>query len=340
MASAPVKREDLPELRFDSQRLEVVRGSLDRLGWFSEPHGLFAHERYQNSSGSLNEVCRGMALGIPISAEDFTIVLEPQEVVAWEEIGLVMREGSTVNPCFALGCIGGVGCVTDLRSVSSVVNDNKLSLADEPMIVMPFYGETRLFAEHEDIPRNRVESALDLCTGSGIHALLAAKHSLRATGTDLNRRALRLARFNAALNRCENVDFRHGSIWDAVEGERFDLITANPPYQPDPTNPAHTNWWGAGARGDVIWKEILRRSSEFLKPGGSLHMVMHVISWFDEPFEEACESSVRGQDIELELTIESSEEPEAFMNRYGISGVESAEYGILTAKKSQSGAEL
>ena len=49
--------------------------------------------------------------------------------------------------------------------------------------------------------RRPVEAALDLGTGSGVQAFLAARHSERVVGVDLNPRALRVARLNAAAER-------------------------------------------------------------------------------------------------------------------------------------------
>ena len=47
----------------------------------------------------------------------------------------------------------------------------------------------------------------------------------RVVGTDISRRALAFARFNAALNarRCA-LELRHGSMLEPVAGERFDLV--------------------------------------------------------------------------------------------------------------------
>ena len=53
-------------------------------------------------------------------------------------------------------------------------------------------GATRILAALT--VRRQVGAALDLGTGSGVHALLAARHAERVVGVDLNRRALRLAR--------------------------------------------------------------------------------------------------------------------------------------------------
>ncbi len=85
--------------------------------------------------------------------------------------------------------------------------------------------------------RSQVEKALDLGTGGGIQALLVANHSSKVVAVDINPRALYFAELNAGLNRVENIELRLGSWFEPVKGERFDLITANPPYviSPDST---------------------------------------------------------------------------------------------------------
>ncbi|MBT9589130.1 methyltransferase, partial [bacterium] len=84
-------------------------------------------------------------------------------------------------------------------------------------------------------PRKPGGSALDLCTGSGIHALLAAPHYPQVVGVDLNPRALEFAGYNAYLNGCsEQTQFLQGDLYQPVQGRTFDLITANPPFVPTP----------------------------------------------------------------------------------------------------------
>jgi hypothetical protein len=86
-------------------------------------------------------------------------------------------------------------------------------------------------------PRGRVEWTLDLGTGCGVQAFLAAGHSQGVVATDLSSRALDFARFNARLNRVANVEFRQGDLFEPAGDRRFDLIVSNPPYvvSPDAT---------------------------------------------------------------------------------------------------------
>src|SRR5690348_4513724 len=67
--------------------------------------------------------------------------------------------------------------------------------------------------------RRRVERAVDIGTGNGVHALLAARHAGHVIATDINPRALRFTEISAALNGFDNVETRLGSLFEPVAGE-------------------------------------------------------------------------------------------------------------------------
>jgi HemK-related putative methylase len=72
---------------------------------------------------------------------------------------------------------------------------------------------------------------LDMGTGSGVCALFAAKYARRVVAVDINAAAVRCTRINALLNHLEQkIDIRHGDLFEAVPGERFDLVLFNPPF--------------------------------------------------------------------------------------------------------------
>jgi hypothetical protein len=73
--------------------------------------------------------------------------------------------------------------------------------------------------------------------------------------TDLNERALEFARFNALLNGADNIELRAGSLFDPVAGDRFGLITCNPPYVLSPES-AYL-YRDSGMRGDSVSHEVL-----------------------------------------------------------------------------------
>jgi release factor glutamine methyltransferase len=87
---------------------------------------------------------------------------------------------------------------------------------------------------------------LDLGTGSGVCALAAARQGAHAVGVDINPAAVRCARANALLNDlAQYTDFRHGDLFDAVAGERFDLVLFNPPFQLGTPRDAREAAWRA-----------------------------------------------------------------------------------------------
>ena len=120
-------------------------------------------------------------------------------------------------------------------------------------------------------PRRRSRSHLDLCTGSGIQAIVAASYSDRVLGVDLNPRALRFSRFNASLNGVAHARFMLSDLYAAAESERFDSITANPPFVPSPTD--DLAFRDGGADGEKVLRRIVMEAAEHLKPGGRLAIV-------------------------------------------------------------------
>jgi ribosomal protein L3 glutamine methyltransferase len=79
----------------------------------------------------------------------------------------------------------------------------------------------------------KVRRVLDLCTGSGCLAILAALAFPRARvdAADLSAPALALARRNVASHRLgDRIALHRGDLFAPLRGKRYDLIVSNPPY--------------------------------------------------------------------------------------------------------------
>jgi ribosomal protein L3 glutamine methyltransferase len=79
----------------------------------------------------------------------------------------------------------------------------------------------------------KVRRVLDLCTGSGCLAILAAFVFPRARidAADLSAGALALARRNVASHRLgDRIMLHRGDLFAPLQGKRYDLILSNPPY--------------------------------------------------------------------------------------------------------------
>jgi SAM-dependent methyltransferase len=144
-------------------------------------------------------------------------------------------------------------------------------------------------------PRRRV---LDLGTGCGIQALHASRHAERVVGTDISRRALAFARFNAALAGLgtDRVELREGSMLEPVAGDRYSLVVSNPPFVITPRAagvPAY-EYRDGGLSGDDVVRRLITGVGEVLEPGGVAQLLGNwevrggeawherVGSWLDE----------------------------------------------------------
>ncbi len=119
--------------------------------------------------------------------------------------------------------------------------------------------------------RRPFRAALDLCTGSGIHALLASPHTQQVLAVDINPRAARCTRFNAQISGAANLEVVIGDLFEALRGECFDLITANPPFVPSPLD---TLLFRDGGRsGEDVQKRIISGLPHHLARGGIAQVV-------------------------------------------------------------------
>ncbi len=135
--------------------------------------------------------------------------------------------------------------------------------------------------------REAVGSALDLGTGCGVQALHLATHAGRVVATDVNARALAMARFNAVLNEVdERVDVRDGSFFSPVTGERFDLIATNPPFVISPATGERLVYRDSGLPGDQVVEHIVRTAPDHLTEGGWCQILANWVIAADRPWDE------------------------------------------------------
>lgn len=127
---------------------------------------------------------------------------------------------------------------------------------------------------------------LDMCTGSGIIAVVAAKEMVDASiwATDISEDALAVARRNADTHKVsEKIEFLQGDLWAPIKDLRFDLILSNPPYvssseypdlPPEVRNYEPEIALNGRDEGLYTIKEIIKSAPQFMNSGGWLMIEM------------------------------------------------------------------
>jgi 16S rRNA (guanine1207-N2)-methyltransferase len=133
-------------------------------------------------------------------------------------------------------------------------------------------------------PTDRV---LDLGCGWGAVGVAAAKAAPegRVVLTDVNRRAIALARKNVRRNKLANAEVRAGSLFATAGPEPFDVVATNPPYH----------------AGRELILELLSEAPAHLKEDGRLLVVgkgsqgiLYYQRWLSEHWAREVEVLARG----------------------------------------------
>ncbi|WIW47429.1 50S ribosomal protein L3 N(5)-glutamine methyltransferase [Bradyrhizobium sp. 62B] len=126
-----------------------------------------------------------------------------------------------------------------------------------------------------------VERVLDLCTGSGCLAILAAHHFPNAMvdAVDISKGALEVAARNVGEYGLEDrVSLYRGDLFAPLGNNRYDLIITNPPYVdaegmaalPPECRAEPKLAFDGGADGLDVVRRILREAPDHLTPDGGL----------------------------------------------------------------------
>jgi len=151
-------------------------------------------------------------------------------------------------------------------------------------------------------PRDPRGDLLDLCSGTGVAALLGASGFVdHAWAVDITERSTRFAAFNAALNGLRNVTVLKGDLYEPVIGRQFDLIVAHPPYVP--AIETQYIYRDGGADGEEVTRRILAGLHTHLRPGGQLCCNCLLTERQGEPLEDRVRGMLGPNAGEFDLVI-------------------------------------
>jgi SAM-dependent methyltransferase len=225
--------------------------------------------------GALATLIKLFLLDLDVPAADAEAALEGLPLERLGTMGVLDRHGDRVKAAIEL-------VPTEDLLIACDAFQKELTRPDHVLGVSP---PARVLAWLT--VRTPVERALDLGTGNGHQALLAARHARHVTAVDINPRALRFAAFNAVLNGVEGIELREGDLFGPVAGERFGLIVCNPPYVISPET--DITYRDGGLPGHSFSERIARELPAHLEPGGFGQVL---VSWL-HPLEGDWTAPVR-----------------------------------------------
>lgn len=271
----------------DRDAVSRLKAALDRAGYTrdnvraalktdqhltAQPGEVIVFERRVVGASHLEVLIRLFLIGQTVPSQDAEASLTEGGLADFERAGLVEPTATGVRATVRLVPHGDIVIACD----RAYYGEPEAHGAD---VVTGVTSPAVLLADLT--VRKTVRSALDLGTGGGIQAMLLAKHSQRVVAVDINPRALEFAQLNADINGIDNVELRRGSWFEPVEGEQFDIVTANPPYvmSPDST----FLYRDSGMPADSLCRQLVRDMPRFLNEGGFGHIL---ISWAMRTGEE------------------------------------------------------
>jgi SAM-dependent methyltransferase len=204
---------------------------------------------------TLDVLIRLFLIGVEVDEGVFRAAVAPTTMEDWTDLGFVRPDGTKVVGRLLLTPFKDLVVARDRPEWAEGVAENH---------VMGI-GSSSVTLATATI-RRPCRLTLDLGTGSGFQAFLAAEHSDRVMAVDRNPRAVRFAAMNARLNGLSNVECLEGNLFEPVEGQRFDLIVTNPPFV---ISPERTYIYrDSGMECDAITRTIIRQTPQFLAEGG------------------------------------------------------------------------
>jgi ribosomal protein L3 glutamine methyltransferase len=250
--------------------LDFVRYAVSR---FSEARLSFAHGTSDPVAEAAFLVCEALHLH-PDRFEAFASA----RVTAWEAgriLELIGQRVTTGKPAAYL--------------VNRIYMRGLPFYVDERVIVpRSFIGElldTHFGGDDDDsvelLDPFAVQHVLDLCTGSGCLAVLAARHfpAAEIDAVDISKDALDVAARNVGDHGlADRITLHRGDLFEPLGRNRYDLIICNPPYVdadgmaglPRECRAEPRLAFDGGADGLDVVRRILKEASAHLTPEGGL----------------------------------------------------------------------
>ena len=340
-------REVFARAGYDEAGLVETLGPVRLPGRLGRDRAYFRHQTRRGRP--LDALVRLFLLGLPEDLDVARRALAPIPAEEWARAGLIAIDGNRVRGLVRMMAFRKLVLASDHQETP----EGQARLDQ----VMGMTASTVALADFT--VRRPVRAALDLGTGSGVQAFLAAAHSDRVWATDSSARAIDFARFNAAFNGCaEKVEFLEGDTFEPVRERTFDLIVSNPPFALTPSR--RFAYRDSGVPLDGFARALIRNGASCLNEGGFCQIVCdwaHIAGqdWKERLAEwfrgTACDAWVMRTDTQdagdyahtwIRDTEEAGEEESArlydeWLAYYAGVGLEAVSTGLIAIRKASGG---
>ena len=146
-------------------------------------------------------------------------------------------------------------------TIEGILRNKKLIFKTDTGIFSPKKIDKGTKILVEALELNKTDDVLDIGCGYGVVGIAIADEVASITMTDINKRAVKLAKENIKLNdtsKDKNIRVVQGNLYENVKNKKYDVIISNPPIK---------------AGKEVIHK-IVKEGKELLKDNGSIWIVI------------------------------------------------------------------
>ncbi|AEH06831.1 class I SAM-dependent methyltransferase [Methanothermococcus okinawensis] len=146
-------------------------------------------------------------------------------------------------------------------TIEGILRNKKLTFKTDTGIFSPKKIDKGTKILVEALKLNKNYDVLDIGCGYGVVGIAIADEVNSITMTDINKRAVRLAKENIKLNdtsKDKNIRVVQGDLYENVKDKNYDMIISNPPIK----------------AGKETIHRIIKEGKELLKDNGSIWLVI------------------------------------------------------------------
>lgn len=177
--------------------------------------------------------------------------------------------------------------------------------------VIPLQPEQVFFMDYTDPLDIQDARILEVGLGSGVLSIFSLlKGAAHCTGLEINPRAKIFTGFNTLLNdlddRLHIISGNTTSIFAPVNGQKFDFILSNPPFEPTPPGMDYYFNSAAGIYGLSFVTALLEEVDNYLDDNGVFQMVTMAPGDVVQPFllHDLVKESLPGGAVEIILDLQ------------------------------------